>query len=343
MITNNDIMNKLNNPEVPILDRFDSFYSGHGKLLLSGEYFVIDGAKSIALPTKKGQSLGVRFAPSFNPKLSWKSYDLEGKLWFEAVFEFWHFDCLDKNPCPEALFLQKILQKARAQNKHFLRDEVDVFVETFLDFPLEWGLGSSSTLIYNIAQWAYVSPFELSFNTSGGSGYDIACAQSNGPILYQRVNSEPHWSFVTFEPNFKDNLYFVYLGKKQDSRKAVSYYLKKNLKRNQIVKEINQITESMLETSDLKSFDKLISEHENIVSKSLELNTAKEDHFSDYWGEVKSLGAWGGDFVMMTNDRSPVELHKYLDERGFNICFSYDELILNPNELASGAKHEYLH
>ncbi len=343
MMVNSEIINKLKSSEAPLLDRFDLFYSGHGKLLLSGEYFVIDGAKSIALPTKKGQSLGVRFSPSFNPKLTWKSYDLEGKLWFEGNFEFWHFDCLDKNPCPEALFLQKILQKARAQNKHFLRDGVDVFVETFLDFPLEWGLGSSSTLIYNIAQWAYVSPFELSFNTSGGSGYDIACAQSEGPILYQRIKSEPHWSFVTFNPEFKNNLFFVYLGKKQDSRKAVSFYLKKNLNRPKIVKSINEITESMMTCSKLDDFNKLVVEHESIVSESLDLTTAKDLHFKDYWGEVKSLGAWGGDFVMMTNDRSPEELYKYLEEKGYNICFSYDELILNADDKPSGAKHEYLH
>lgn len=343
MMVNNQVINKKQNPDFPAVDRFDLFYSGHGKLLLSGEYFVIDGAKAIALPTKKGQSLGIRFSPSFNPKLTWKSYDLEGKLWFEGNFEFWHFDCLDKEPSSEALFLQKILQKARAQNKHFLRDEVDVFVETFLDFPLEWGLGSSSTLIYNIAQWAYVSPFELSFNTNGGSGYDIACAQSKGPILYQRVNSEPHWSFVTFDPPFKENLFFVYLGKKQDSRQAVSYYLKKDINRELVVKKINEITEEMIECQDVNIFSKLVKEHERLISASLDLPAVKDLYFQDYWGEVKSLGAWGGDFVMMVNDRSSRELYDYLNKKGFQICFSYEELILNPDEVSNSKNHDFLH
>ena len=35
------------------------FYS-HGKLLLTAEYVVLDGAKALALPTKYGQSLTVK-------------------------------------------------------------------------------------------------------------------------------------------------------------------------------------------------------------------------------------------------------------------------------------------
>ena len=32
----------------------------------------------------------------------------------------------------------------------------------------------------------------------------------------------------------------------------------------------------------------------------------KENAFSDYFGQVKSLGAWGGDFVLVTgNEDTP--------------------------------------
>ena len=89
--------------------RYDQFYYGSGKLLLTGEYFVLDGASSIALATKKGQSMGVRYTQSFDPRLVWKSFDEKGNLWFESSYEFWHFNCLDTNPSDEALFLQKIL------------------------------------------------------------------------------------------------------------------------------------------------------------------------------------------------------------------------------------------
>ena len=58
-------------------------------------------------------------------------------------------------------------------------------ITTKLTFPRAWGLGTSSTLISLIAQWAKCDPFELLFEAFGGSGYDIACATANSPISYQ--------------------------------------------------------------------------------------------------------------------------------------------------------------
>lgn len=306
----------------------DARYFGQGKLLLTGEYFVLDGAKSIALPTRVGQSMSVHYSPSFNPTLVWKSFDVEGRLWLEAKFEFWHFDCLDENPSPEVLFLQKILRQARKQNSHFLRDEVDVTVETRLGFPLEWGLGSSSTLIYNIAQWAYVSPFELQFNTYGGSGYDIACAQSEGPIMYEKDSEGPHWSPVLFEPSFHKNLYFVYLGNKQDSREAINYYNDKSPFPADVFKSLSYISKSILDCQEINEFESLISDHERIISENLKLKTVKELRFSDYWGEVKSLGAWGGDFVMVTSKKTPEETRDYFLSKGLDVVIPYSELVL---------------
>ena len=239
-------LNQINNDLKKTCPEKDQYFFGHGKLLLTGEYFVLDGALSLALPTKVGQSLSVKYNPSFSPTLSWKSYDVNGNIWFDSTFEFWHFKCLDENPSEEALFLQKILQQVRKQNSHFLRDNVDVKVETRLGFPLTWGLGSSSSLIYNIAQWAYISPFELLFKTHGGSGYDIACAQSDGPIAYKKVVSGPNWSPIYFSPDFKNNLYFVYLGKKQNSREAIKEYAKKRPIDPAILTKITELTQKLV-------------------------------------------------------------------------------------------------
>ncbi|MGB2013778.1 MAG: GHMP kinase, partial [Flavobacteriaceae bacterium] len=57
------------------------FYS-HGKLLLSAEYAVLNGAKALALPTKLGQSLEVKTIEQ--PEIRWKSFDHKNKLWFET-------------------------------------------------------------------------------------------------------------------------------------------------------------------------------------------------------------------------------------------------------------------
>lgn len=313
-------------------ERFDQFYYGHGKLLLTGEYFVLDGATGLALPTTVGQSMGVRYSQSFNPKLTWKSFDVKGNLWLEANFEFWHFNILDEDPSPEVIFLQKVLRQARVQNKHFLREEQDVYVETRLGFPLDWGLGSSSTLIYNIAQWAYISPFELLFNTHGGSGYDIACAGSDGPITYELDKNGPKWGPVSFYPNFHEDLFFVYLGKKKDSREAIDYFKSKRPFPKDVVREVSALSREMLEADSLSEFEHLLRSHEQLLSVQLGLPSVKEEKFNDFFGEVKSLGAWGGDFIIATCPDSPEALKEYFSSKGLDVVIPFADLILKTPE-----------
>ncbi len=320
----------------------DQHFYGRGKLLISGEYFVLDGAKALALPVTVGQSLTVKYRPSYDPFLYWKSYDANGKKWFEAKFEFWHFDCVDENPSMDVEPVQRLLRQARKQNQHFLRDQVDVFVETRLGFPLEWGLGSSSTLLYNVAQWAYVSPFELLFNTYGGSGYDIACAQSEGPIMYERKSSGPHWTLSHFNPSFKDDLYFVYLGNKKNTKEALELYIKKRPFPPELIMSLSYITSDIEKAQTLPEFEFLVKAHEDLVAKNLGLVRAKELFFSDYWGEVKSLGAWGGDFVMVSSSHSAKETSQYFKTRGYDVFIPYRELILAPTQKAS-TQNGYFH
>ncbi|MBC7429035.1 MAG: GHMP kinase [Bacteriovorax sp.] len=328
-------LNQINNDLKKTCPEKDQYYFGHGKLLLTGEYFVLDGALSLALPTKVGQSLSVKYSPSFSPTLSWKSYDVNGNLWFDSSFEFWHFKCLDENPSEEALSLQLILQQVRKQNSHFLRDNVDVKVETRLGFPLTWGLGSSSSLIYNIAQWAYISPFELLFKTHGGSGYDIACAQSDGPIAYKKNSSGPNWSPIYFSPSFKNNLYFVYLGKKQNSREAIREYAKKRPVDSSLIAKITELTQEFLNAQTLKQFQSLIYAHEEIIAKTLDLPMVKESQFSDFPGAIKSLGAWGGDFIMVATEKDLSFVKKYFTEKGLDTVYNYSDLISDPVETES--------
>lgn len=328
-------LSQINNELKKSCPEKDQYFFGHGKLLLTGEYFVLDGALALALPTKVGQSLSVKYSPSFSPTLSWKSYDVNGNLWFDSQFEFWHFKCLDENPSEEALFLQKILQQVRKQNAHFLRDNVDVKVETRLGFPLTWGLGSSSSLIYNIAQWAYISPFELLFKTHGGSGYDIACAQSEGPIAYKKVSSGPSFSPIYFDPSFKQNLYFVYLGKKQNSREAIKEYSKKRPVEPTLIAKITELTQEFLTAQTLKQFQALMLTHEQLVSETLDIPMVKEAMFSDFPGAVKSLGAWGGDFVLAATEHDLNYVRTYFAGKGLETVYKYTDLVTDPIEAPS--------
>ena len=62
-----------------------------------------------------------------------------------------------------------------------------------------------------------------------------------------------------------------------------------------------------------------------MIAKNLQLQRAKMLYFSDFWGEVKSLGAWGGDFVLVTSDRSLETTRAYFQERGFEQFFRYQD------------------
>ena len=310
------------------MNNFKEKFYGHGKLLLTGEYYALDGALCLALPTCSGQRLEVSYKKSYSPKLSWISYGHNKEKWFEHSFEFWHFDSLTNNNSPEVQVIQSLLRQARIQNNHFLREEQDINVETFLEFPRQWGLGSSSTLVYNIAQWAHISPFELLFKTLGGSGFDIACAGSNGPILYEKKTVGPSYAPIQFDPSFKDCLYFVHLGKKINTKGAIEFYHQNEKEPAHNVAQISRLSKEFILAQDLKEFQLLMKEHELILARGLKLTPVKDQLFSDYWGEVKSLGAWGGDFVLVSSDRQTQETMKYFKQKGFDTIIPYCEMVL---------------
>ncbi len=58
-----------------------TFFS-HGKLLITGEYVVLDSALSLAVPTKLGQKMEVLFEENLaDNTLTWYSIDSEGETW----------------------------------------------------------------------------------------------------------------------------------------------------------------------------------------------------------------------------------------------------------------------
>ena len=109
-------------------------------------------------------------------------------------------------------------------------------------------MGSSSTLINNLATWAEVNPYELLAKTFSGSGYDLACAKHSNPILFQlQKNKNPFVEEVEFSPKFKDELFFVHLNQKQNSREGIQHYRQQDLaKRQDWIKKVNRITAEIL-------------------------------------------------------------------------------------------------
>ncbi len=299
------------------------FYS-NGKLLLTGEYAVLDGAKSLALPVKYGQYLSVY--EGNNPELYWKSIDEKGACWFEARFNLRSMSEVFSSDAKISGILFKILKEAKELNPLFLKKDSGYSVETRLTFHREWGLGSSSTLINNIAQWSQTNAYELLKRSFEGSGYDLACAMHNQPITYQLVNGKPSVEEVSFDPGFKEHLFFIHLNKKQNSRESISKYKKIAFDAKKLVESLSDITDGILLCKYLEDFESLIQTHEELISKTLQMPTVKDSLFSDYRGSIKSLGAWGGDFILATGNQETTT--EYFRKKGFKTIVPYSKMVL---------------
>lgn len=305
-------------------------YYSNGKLLITGEYFVLDGATAFALPTKFGQYLEV--VSLDEPTLVWQSFNVDGTKWLEVVFRMSDLRIISETSTSEteknvegfAEKLQQILLEVKKLNSLFLSEKKGFVVKNVLTFHKNWGLGTSSTLINNISQWADVNPYVLLKKTFGGSGYDIACAKHNTPILYTLKSEERSVKEFSFTPPFTNQLYFVYLNKKQNSREGINHY-KKYKKDTLLLDEIGEITRKIIKTTELCNFEKLLQLHEEKVSKALGIKTVQSRLFSDYFGQIKSLGAWGGDFILATgNEETPA----YFKSKGFFTILPYHKIIL---------------
>jgi mevalonate kinase len=286
----------------------------------------MEGALALALPLQKGQSLKV--CENNKKILSWQANTPSGN-WFTANYELSSFNIITTDNNELAKKLADILIATRELSHTFLMDNNGFNVITNLDFDPEFGFGSSSTLITNIAMWADVNPYELLEKTFGGSGYDIACAKADNPITYQIKDDDIEVKEVDFNPNFKDKLYFVYLGNKQNSADGIRAFKKTGNFTTSDIRNISSITQQLIKTSDFTLFIELIETHELVMSKILGLPDVKSLYFSDFEGAVKSLGAWGGDFVLMATTKPKEELRSYLFKKGFDTLFRYDELVFN--------------
>jgi len=292
---------------------------------------VLDGAKSLALPTKFGQDLIVERIQE--PQIIWGSFTHTGACWFEAVFDLKKLRLVscsfnsDKDGNAEVIAetLLDILKEAKKVNPDFLNTANGFVVKTNLTFPRNWGLGTSSTLINSIAKWAEVDAFQLLWNSFKGSGYDIACAQNNTPIFYQIEAKKPVVEKVMFNPSFKENLFFIHLNEKQDSKQGIAKFRETGARFQKEITVVSAISDEFLKATTVLDLNKLIVAHEQIISSIIKLKPVKEKLFSNYFGEIKSLGAWGGDFVLVTgNEQTPA----YFKNKGFETILSYSEMIL---------------
>ncbi len=299
-------------------------YSSNGKILLTSEYLVLDGAKALALPSKFSQSLEVNQTEKKN-EIKWTSHDYNGEVWFNETFIISENNFSYKgnnNKFSDKLIT--IFKAIKKLNKSIFTD-LGVDFKTRLEFSKDWGLGTSSTLINNLSLWAKINPYGLLDLTFNGSGYDIACCDKFNPIVYQKIEDKRIIEDSDFNPSFKENLFFIYLGNKQNTSEAIKNYRSHKNEIKNIIPRINSICSSIIKSNTLAEFEKLILEHEKIISKAINVDPINNKLFKDYHnGVIKSLGAWGGDFILVTGNKQNM---KYFTEKGYNEIIPYKDLV----------------
>ena len=329
-------------------------FQAHGKFLLTGEYLVLKSALALALPLKLGQSLQVSLADTDTHRLHWIAQQPD-KPWFSVVFDTDTLEPISTDDPAKAEKLSSILKVVR-QLKPTTFFGGDMRFRTRLDFNPEWGLGSSSTLIANLARWADVNPYELLKLTFGGSGYDIACATAEGPIYYQLTMSEPAFQQaqrpsldspakvpepvegptplvepLDYNPSFADHLFFIYQGQKQSSSKEIKAFLAKTnpVDLQKDIEAVSEISRAVPKCESLDEFGLLMQCHERIIARCIGQELVQK-HFPDFEGVLKSLGAWGGDFILAATEWPENQVKAYFKGKGLNVVFGYKELVLNP-------------
>ena len=323
--------------------RSGTFYS-RGKLLITGEYLVLYGASALALPLNMGQKLEYKKENGDGLKtLTWTT-TVRGEKKFEAVFRGHDYMIDEATDNGKAGYLRHILM-----NAFELSDFTPAFgkVSSTIEFDMEWGFGSSSSLISNIAYMFDINPYTLHFSVSKGSGYDIACARANSPILYRldyqtegyeskKVTARDEESFPVpvcssagFDPPFKNKLFFAYTGKKQDSAVSVEKFLSAQNSSDYHLKRVSAISREIIKAPDIGSFNDLLREHDSILAILLGKKPASKAMFPGFPGYIKYLGAWGGDFVLISWPGDVDELMRLLKKEGVEIVFPYKKLICN--------------
>ncbi|MDP9957155.1 mevalonate kinase [Epilithonimonas hungarica] len=292
-----------------------------GKLMLTSEYVAVDGALVLAIPTKLGQELFYTENEDQKSLIFWEAYH-QNQLWLKAVIDYKNWKILETNDSKAAEFILKVLKNVQDLSETKLKDDSSYHIKTNLQFPSDFGLGSSSTLMNNLAVWANIDAFTLNEISLGGSGYDVAVAKEKSAVLYSRF-PERTYHKIDFNPSFKDELIFIHLNQKQDTREGISHYKSKPTS-TELINDYSKLTKMIVNSQNLEEFSELMTIHEQKLSDFLETPTVKEKYFQNCPSFVKSLGAWGGDFVLASKFG---DYQDYFEKQGFTKIFSWSDLI----------------
>jgi len=306
------------------MKRFDA----RGKFLISGEYAVLDGALGLAVPLVFGQHLTVEEYPDTHAL--WVSKEADGASWFHALIHPGTGLIVEHDNAVVAAPLERLL---RSLPDSLRRSEFTGKKLTFqVDFNRAYGLGSSSTMLALLATWLKVNPYKLLNHHLGGSGYDLACATAEGPILFRRKAGDTVQVMpVAIPESLWKQISFVYSGKKQSSREAIAAY-RNNPKTESLTTSLSEISEQLAAHPDSASWRSLLETHDRLLSEALGVPRLATS-FPDCPFFVKPMGAWGGDFFLVLGPQD--EVATYFSQKGIGPVWRAREVVYQSNGTGS--------
>ena len=308
---------------------FVQTFTARGKLLLSGEYLVLDGAVGLGLPARLGQSLRVEQTEQVD-SLHWRSLDVQGQAWVERRFTRRELRqppaAVDREPADR---VARLLHQVLTAHPRIWPRGVGLRLTAQLEFERAWGLGSSATLAYLLASWGAYDPYELNQAEFGGSGYDIATSSAEGPLRYRLQQGKPQVEPIRWSPHFLDQLWLIHLGKKQNSRTSIADYrsqAERDLGR--FAAELDVITDELQGAVTLAAFSDAMRRHEALVGYVTHQTPVGKTRFPDLPGTIKSLGGWGGDFALVASEATRAELAAYFKRHSLTTLLPLSEVVL---------------
>ena len=272
--------------------------------MLAGEYAVLCGVEALALPVKAGQWQHVWEMPAKGvSKLVWQSKDVDGSVWLECRIDT---DIMHVSETSSREFSDTLLQLLRfiQEQKPELFLHKNIRVETECEFNRSYGLGSSSTLVCNLAKWSGVDAHALQEAVFGGSGYDVAVGNLGRPLVYWLEHHQPNWSAWQFPPDFTREWYLAFPGEKQNSRESLSGVNDK-LERIKtdvaLLQQMNACIQAIKTPRSLPMLEAMLEMWQALLSQRLDLPRPYETlGLSPSKGGIcKYLGAWGGDVLLI--------------------------------------------
>jgi hypothetical protein len=84
-----------------------------GKLMLTSEYFAMDGALVLSVPTQLGQEFFYEEKNDGKSLVFWEAYH-QNKLWLKAVIDYRNWQVIEINIPSSAEFILKTLKNVQA-------------------------------------------------------------------------------------------------------------------------------------------------------------------------------------------------------------------------------------